>query len=88
MERTHGSASDYQLNLSSVSTHHLRKFVADTLQGAKPIVFRHSVKEVLQDITSANGMLLQLGNDGLLVIRRQRRGGKYGGQFGVPLEDL
>lgn len=85
---TYRSAGDGQLDLAAVRAHQLGKLVAHALEGAQPVVLGQRVEEVLDDIAAAGGVLLQLSDDGLLVVDRQRGRRQDTRQLGVPLDHL
>jgi hypothetical protein len=85
---TYRSAGNDQLHLSAVRAHKLAKLFAYSLERAEPVVLRQGVEEVLDDLAAAAGVLLQLDDDGFLVLGGQRRRGEDARQLGVPLEYL
>jgi hypothetical protein len=80
-------ADDLHLDLAAGGGHDLGKLLADALEEAEAVVLGESGEEVLDGGGAGAGLLLELGNDGGLVLGAQGRGRKDSGQLGVLLDD-
>jgi len=78
-----------QLDLSSVSAHKFAEVLAHRLQHAQPIVLSERLEEVFDDVGFVRpaGVLLELGNDLLLVVGLEGGGEEDLLELWVPLED-
>ena len=72
-----------------MSTHESTELLADSLQNTQPVVLGQGGQEVLQDVTLVSTSdLLELLDDGLLVVGREGRGADDGGELAVSLQGL
>lgn len=88
---TYRSTRDGQLNLALGSTHQLPKLLADALQQAQSVVECQGVEEVLHGfplVARCSGVLLQLGDDGGLVLDAEGRCLHDRSQLGVLVVDI
>lgn len=87
---THGSTCDGHLDLTPRRTHQLAKLVADTLQQTETVILCERIEEVLDGVVLVDSarVLLQLRDNGRLVLGGQRRGHHDGCELGVSVKDL
>lgn len=87
---TYGSAGDSQLDLAPSGAHQLAELMADALQETQSVVLGEGVEEVLDGVglVLAAGVLLELGNDGGLVLGGERWRKHDLGQLGVSAVDV
>lgn len=86
-KKTHLSAGDDELDLTTVGAHQGREFVADTLEETQTVVLSKGVEEVLEDLSLVGaGDLLEFLDDLLLVGVGQGGGVQDRGELGVLLE--
>lgn len=72
-----------------MSTHESAELLTDGLQNTQPVVLGQGGQEVLQDVTLVSTSdLLELLDDGLLVVGREGRGTDDGGELAVSLQGL
>lgn len=72
-----------------MSTHESAELLTDSLQNTQPVVLGQGGQEVLQDVTFVSTSdLLELLDDGLLVVGREGRGTDDGGELAVSLQGL
>jgi hypothetical protein len=86
---TYSSARNHKLNLSPLRANQLRKLLDDALKSTKPVVRSQRLEEVLHDavLVLAANVLLQLGNDLLLVGHGERGRIEDRRELRVLLED-
>ena len=85
---TYRSASNHQFDLSPLRANKLRELLDYALKRTQPVVRSQSLKEVLHDalLILTTKVLLQLGNNLLLVRNGERRRMEDDGELGVLLE--
>lgn len=81
-------AGDGELDLAPVCAHQLAELLDNTLQSTQPVVVCQCLEQVLHDaFLVLSEVLLELGNDLLLVRDGESGSGEDGGELGILLED-
>ena len=89
INKTYLSTVNGKINLTTVSTHESTELLANSLQNTQPVVLGQGGQEVLQDVTLVSTSdLLELLDDGLLVVGGEGRGADDGGELAVSLQGL
>jgi hypothetical protein len=82
------STGNNQLNLSPRGAHELGKLGTDTRKQVEAVVLGEGGQEVLDRVDRGARALVQLGDDGALVGRREGRGLQDRDQLGVLLQQV
>lgn len=82
-EETHLGRGDDELDLALGGADDLAELFADALEEAEAVVLGEGGEEVADGFAGGAGLLLELGNNGRLVLGAQGGGGQDGGQLGV-----
>jgi len=83
-----GSAGNGHFNLTASSTHELAKLLTDTLQERKSVVLGKCVEEVLDSVRPLTSVLLELSNDGRLVLSGKSWSSHDGGELSILMVDF
>lgn len=87
-KKTHLSAGDLELDLTTGSRGELGELLADAAEQVEAVVLGEGVEEVLDGGAAGACLLGELGDDGRLVGLVERRGGEDGGQLRVLLDQV